>query len=167
MKNKTESIIISLLPRRALSLDIFAAREKRCEMDEEKFKAENETEIIVENDESASGEIQPDHFTDVSACPVIIEELEDEILERAAKQSDFKRKLAIALLGLFISPFFGAGFPLSLYSFIKSLLIKRRSKSKTILWAFTISAIGVMINLAVFFLFVFYINTHEPAPPII
>ena len=138
-------------------------------MDEELFKGEN-PENPEQNDteelyDSFEVSVSPEpFFTPVAACEVILPELSDEQIKKEDTQKTYRSKLALALMGLVFSLFYGAGFVFSLIGFITSVNLIKKTKSTTVRWALVLSIIGLFINVAVFIMLSLYARSAPPFP---
>ena len=103
----------------------------------------------------------------ISSCDVVLPVLSDEQLKKEARTTSVRRPLVVALIGLFLSPFFGAGVFFSAFAFFFALTKRSEKKSVAIDWALIVSLTGVLLNVCVFVLFISFYRNNPPLPVVI
>ena len=126
---------------------------------------ENENNADNSPSETDERDCHTTNQTPIALREVRVAELNDEQLEKEDRNAFFRRQLVYSLFGLFLSPFFGIGFILSLMGLIGSLRLKKGSNSTILHWAFVIAVVGIIVNVAVFFILATYIRNAPAFPP--
>ena len=103
-----------------------------------------ECESSIAND-SAEVFDEP-NFVSVAAKEVIVSEPTSEQILKETKIAFFRRQLTLALFGIFFSFAFGAGIIFSIIALVKSVALKKSTKSTIVKWTFWLSIVGLILN---------------------